>query len=175
VAPFAVVVLMAWLIATAAVGTPSHPMPSQSPSPSPSPEHLTAREKRERDPQVAIPTVMRLQERSWNRGDVATFMTGYLNSPDITYTSAGVVVRGYDTLMKRYTTKYGGNRRDMGTLRFENLRITPLGKDYALCVGQWFLDLGGKKGPVDGVFSLLWQRTVDGWKIIHDHTSLRAQ
>lgn len=169
------VAVLAALIASAAMGTPSHPIPEESPSPSPSPEHLTARERHERDPLVAIPKVMRMQERSWNKGDLKTFMTGYLNSPETSYTSSGSVVRGYTNLMARYKSKYGGNRRDMGTLRFENLHITPLGKEYALCVGQWFLEIDPKKGPIDGVFSLIWERTKDGWKIIHDHTSLRPQ
>lgn len=167
--------LIAWLIATAAVSTPSHPVPTESPSPSESPEHLTARQRRERDPRIAIPNVMRLQERAWNHGDIKTFMTGYLNSPETTYTSGGTIVRGYDALLGRYQARYGNDRKTMGTLRFEKLQITPLGKDYALCVGQWFLELGGKHGPMDGVFTLLWQRTGDGWKILHDHTSQRTQ
>jgi TonB family protein len=36
-------------------------------------------------------------------------------------------------------------------------------------LGKWHLKR--EKGDVGGVFTLLWQRFPEGWKIIHDHTS----
>src|SRR5271163_1999115 len=43
------------------------------------------------------------------------------------------------------------------------------GWDGALALGRWHLKRD--KGDIGGVFSLVWQRFPDGWKIIHDHTS----
>lgn len=169
--------------------TPAQPVPSPSPTPAaPRP----SAQVRNRDPRVAIPAVMSMQEKAWNRGDLQAFMSGYLRSDDITYTAGGVVVRGWQTLTDRYQARYGNDRSTMGTLRFENLVITPLGDDHALCVGQWFLvppdpsvkpssappatvsDPPVRPRPMDGVFSLVWVRTNDGWKIMHDHSSARA-
>lgn len=176
---------LVYLLATAASGTPSHPVPSTSPSAEETekPEHLTQKEKRERNPFIAIPKVMRLQERAWNRGDIPDFMTAYANSNGTTFASSGGITRGWSIVMARYVQRYGTNRKSMGTLRFEKLEITPLGKDYALVLGQWFLEpyvskrdntsISQKRGAMDGVFSLVWQRTPDGWKIIHDHSSAR--
>jgi len=71
---FILSMLLLVCIVSAGFGTPSHPVASPSPEPSESPEHLTARETRERDPLVAIPKVMRLQERAWNRGDLDSYL-----------------------------------------------------------------------------------------------------
>jgi ketosteroid isomerase-like protein len=44
---------------------------------------------------------------------------------------------------------------------------------YAAMTGRFHLDrtARGEAGQDDGVFSLLWEKTADGWKIILDHTS----
>jgi beta-aspartyl-peptidase (threonine type) len=36
-------------------------------------------------------------------------------------------------------------------------------------LGHWHL--ARANGDVGGVFSLVWQRFPEGWRIIHDHTS----
>jgi beta-aspartyl-peptidase (threonine type) len=36
-------------------------------------------------------------------------------------------------------------------------------------LGHWHLTR--LKGDIGGVFSLVWQRFPEGWRIIHDHTS----
>lgn len=185
-----IVTLLFVLTAAPIWATPARPVPSPSPSPSPS---RPSAQVRDGDPRVAIPAVMSMQEKAWNRGDLQAFMSGYLRADDITYTAGGVVVRGWQTLTDRYQARYGNDRSTMGTLRFENLVITPLGDAHALCVGQWFLqppdpssarpasappatlsDAPARPRPMDGVFSLVWTRTKDGWKIIHDHSSARA-
>jgi ketosteroid isomerase-like protein len=44
---------------------------------------------------------------------------------------------------------------------------------YAAVTGRFHLDrtAHGEASKDDGVFSLLWEKTPDGWKIILDHTS----
>lgn len=193
----AVLVLLAILPAVAPLGaTPARPVPSPSPTARLGEETLSASEaaalRRERDPSKAIPRIMAVQADAWNRGDLSGFMDGYLRSADLTYTAGGVVVEGWKTLFDRYQSRYGSDRSTMGRLRFENLQITTLGADYALCIGQWFLQPPDPSVPpvaaptppsgeppararlMDGVFSLVWQRTPEGWKILHDHSSART-
>lgn len=185
-----IIALMLLLAAAPVSATPALPVPS--PSPTPASIARPSTKTRDQDPRVAIPAVMAMQEKAWNRGDLQAFMSGYLRSDDITYTAGGVVVRGWQTLTDRYQARYGSDRSTMGTLRFENLVITPLGDHHALCVGQWFLvppdpsvkpssappatmsDPPARPRPMDGVFSLVWVRTKDGWRIIHDHSSARS-
>jgi ketosteroid isomerase-like protein len=45
-----------------------------------------------------------------------------------------------------------------------------LGPDAVLVLGHWHLTR--TKGDVGGVFSLVWQRFPEGWRIVHDHTSV---
>lgn len=128
-------------------------------------------ESKKSDAKVAVPAVLQAQADAWNRGDLAAFMTGYLKSADISYTAAGTEVWGYVALRERYEKKYGADRESMGTLQFSDLKISELGRDHALCLGHWHLQRAGKD-PLDGVFTLVFTRTSDGWKVIHDHTSL---
>jgi len=58
----------------------------------------------------------------------------------------------------------------MGTLEFSNLQIEPLSADTAFVRGQWHLTLSDGKTP-HGLFTLVFRRFPDGWKIVHDHTS----
>ncbi len=61
------------------------------------------------------------------------------------------------------------NHAAMGQLDFSDLEFRYLGPDAALVLGQWHLKR--ESGDIGGVFTLVWQKFPDGWKIIHDHTS----
>lgn len=124
--------------------------------------------------QDALPAVLKQQADSWNKGDLHGFMKSYLKSPQISYTSGGIVVNGYDALQKRYVEKYGSKKDTMGQLSFSDLKITELGTKNALCIGNWHLERA-KQPTIDGVFSLIFAKTNDGWKIIHDHTSAKPE
>ena len=49
------------------------------------------------------------------------------------------------------------------------LDITAASDDTALAFGRWHLKR--EKDEPSGLFTLLFRKTEDGWKIIHDHTS----
>jgi uncharacterized protein (TIGR02246 family) len=121
----------------------------------------------ERD-QAAIQKLMDTQQTAWNRGDVDTFMTIYWRSPDVTFSGSSGMVRGWDAVLARYKKSYA-DREAMGQLKFSSLEYHFLGPDAALLLGHWHLTRA--KGDVGGVFSLVWQRFPEGWRIIHDHTS----
>jgi ketosteroid isomerase-like protein len=58
----------------------------------------------------------------------------------------------------------------MGKLDFGDLSIEMLGADAAFVRGRWHLKMSDGKEP-KGLFTLIFRRTSNGWKIIHDHTS----
>ena len=117
-----------------------------------------------------ITAVINMQKDAWNRGDLDAFMTGYLKSPETSYTSGGEEFWGYESLQKKYGKTYGTNRDTMGTLDFTDLKIIDVSKDSAYCVGHWHL-LRKDKPLAEGVFTLVFVKTASGWKIIHDHTT----
>lgn len=117
---------------------------------------------------AAIESVLRAQQEAWNRADVDAFLKGYWHSPELTFSGSSGVSRGWDGVLARYKKNYP-DRAAMGQLDFSELEFRFLGPDFALVLGHWHLKR--EKGDVGGVFSLVWQRLPEGWKIIHDHTS----
>lgn len=127
----------------------------------------SAAEVRDKD-KSAITAVLNAQQGAWNRGDVDAFLVGYWHSPELTFSGSNGVSRGWDGVMARYKKNYP-DRAAMGQLDFSEVEFRFLGPDAALVLGRWHLKRD--KGDIGGVFSLVWQRFPDGWKIVHDHTS----
>jgi uncharacterized protein (TIGR02246 family) len=119
----------------------------------------------------AIHAVLSAQQAAWNRGDVDAFLVGYWHSPELTFSGSSGVSRGWDGVMARYKKTYP-DRAAMGQLDFSELEFRFLGPDAALVLGKWHLKR--ESGDIGGVFSLVFQRFPEGWKIIHDHTSAVA-
>jgi beta-aspartyl-peptidase (threonine type) len=118
-----------------------------------------------------IPAIIARQADAWNRGDIDGFMDAYWRSPELTFSSGGTVVRGWDGTLDRYRRRYP-DRKAMGQLKFFNLELIPLGRDAALVLGKWRLD---RADAVGGTFTLIWRRIDGRWVIVHDHTSAAAQ
>ena len=116
----------------------------------------------------AINELLSAQQAAWNRGDVDAFLVGYWRSPELTFSGSNGVSRGWDGVLARYKKSYP-NHAAMGQLEFSDLEFRFLGPDAALVLGQWHLKR--ESGDIGGVFTLVWQKFPDGWKIIHDHTS----
>ena len=119
----------------------------------------------------AISAVLNAQQTTWNRGDVDAFLGGYWHSPELTFSGSSGVARGWDGVLTRYKKNYP-DRAAMGQLDFSDLEFRFLGPDAALVLGRWHLKR--ERDDLGGVFTLVWQRFPEGWKIIHDHTSAVA-
>ena len=115
-----------------------------------------------------IRAVIQAQQEAWNRGDIDGFMNGYARSKSTIFVSEDTVTRGWQTVRDRYKKKYS-DRAKMGTLKFSDLEITPLGADSAVALGRW--KLKRTKDQPHGRFTLIFRKTADGWRIVHDHTS----
>jgi uncharacterized protein (TIGR02246 family) len=111
----------------------------------------------------------RIQESAgaWNRGDLAAFVADYDETATFV-TGKGLV--GKEEMARRYAEKYFHAGKPDQTLRFEEVRVQPLGEGFALSTGRWAVS-GGGKPEQSGWFSLVWKRTPGGWKIVHDHSS----
>ena len=60
----------------------------------------------------------------------------------------------------------------MGALTFSELEVHPITDTLAVCIGKYHLERSKKDGgPADGLFSLVMEKTPDGWKIVLDHTT----
>src|SRR4030088_2713894 len=119
----------------------------------------------------AIRAVLDAQQQAWNRGDIDAFLTGYWHSPDLTFSGSNGISRGWSAVLARYKKNYP-DRGAMGALDFSKLEFRFLGPGAALVLGNWHLKR--ERDELGGVFSLVWQRFPEGWRIIHDHTSAVA-
>jgi ketosteroid isomerase-like protein len=126
--------------------------------------------------EAAVRAGMKAQADAWNRADIPAFMESYENSADTTF--IGLTVRkGFQPILKRYQESYT-TREQMGTLTFTDvdLRLLPNGcgrTEIALVTGRFHLErtAHGEAKKDDGIFSLVWRKGPQGWKIVLDHTS----
>jgi beta-aspartyl-peptidase (threonine type) len=134
---------------------------------------LLSRAAVKEDGKAAIRAVLDRQVAAWNRGGLEAFLSGYWNSPDLTFFSGATVVRGWQPTLERYRRRYQSDEHQMGKLAFSDLQIEMLGPAGAFVRGRWRLQMPDGKQP-NGLFTLIFRRFANGWKIIHDHTSAGA-
>lgn len=118
----------------------------------------------------AVEQVLRVQQEAWNRHDLDGFMAGYWNSAELTFFSGAKQTAGWQGTIDRYKATYASPGHEMGKLEFSGLRIEMLGADAAFVRGAWGLTMPDGKTP-HGLFTLVFRKFADGWKIVHDHTS----
>jgi ketosteroid isomerase-like protein len=126
--------------------------------------------------QAAIRSALDAQTAAWNRADIPAFMQSYEDSPDTTFIGA-TLRKGYGPILERYKTNYT-TKEQMGTLSFGDLEIRLLpcscgSVEYAVVTGKFHLERSakGEAKKDDGIFSLVWRKGPNGWKIVLDHTS----
>ncbi len=137
---------------------------------------LTARAQHANPDETAIRTAIAAQAEAWNRADIPAFMQAYEDSPDTTF--IGLTLRkGFAPISERYRQSYT-SREQMGTLTFNTIEVRLLpsacGKtEFAVVTGKFHLDrtARGEATKDDGIFSLVWRKGPQGWKIVLDHTS----
>ena len=140
------------------------PPSALSPAQEPNPLHTATRQE------LDVIKVLLAQEKAWNKGDLAGFASGYKDAPDTLFITR-TISRGYAGLLESYQREYP-NRAAMGTLTFSELEVRPLDENFAVAIGKFHLDRGKKEGGnADGLFSLVFEKTANGWKIVIDHTT----
>jgi beta-aspartyl-peptidase (threonine type) len=70
----------------------------------------------------------------------------------------------------RYRQRYKSEGKEMGKLEFQDLTIDLLSPRSGIVRGKWQLTMSDGKQP-HGLFTLILKRMLEGWRIVHDHTS----
>src|SRR5947209_8385985 len=73
------------------------------------------------DSESAIKHVLTAQQEAWNRHDLDSFMSGYWNSPDLTFFSGAKETRGWQATLERYRATYNSPGHAMGKLDFSEV------------------------------------------------------
>lgn len=116
----------------------------------------------------AILEVMTTQQKGWNNGDWDMYMSGYKKSDKIRFAGKGNCTYGWETVLKNYKKGYP-DKSTMGVLTFSEQDVKILSPTSAIVFGKWHLQR--KNDAPWGLYTLIWEKTDKGWKIIHDHTS----
>lgn len=119
---------------------------------------------------TAVQQVLEQQQAAWNRHDLESFMSGYWHSDGLTFFSGAKAYSGWDATLARYQKTYQSEGHEMGKLEFDDLNVQALGADSAFVRGAWKLTMSDGKTP-HGLFTLVFRKFPEGWKIVHDHTS----
>jgi len=117
--------------------------------------------------QNEIQDVLERQKTLWNEGSIEGFMEYYWKSEAFTFQSGNTRLHGWQELFSRYQESFSGE--NMGTLDFTELVIKVLSRDIVYVIGRWKLIY--KETSREGLFTIIFQRRPEGWRIIHDHTS----
>lgn len=115
-----------------------------------------------------IRQILAQQQDCWNQGDLECFMDGYWNSDSLRFIGSSGINYGWQATLDNYKRTYP-DKAAMGTLNFELLNLEPLGNDHYLVTGKW--KLIRESDTPNGLFTLIWKRFGDEWKIIYDHSS----
>ena len=110
---------------------------------------------------------MKIQEESWNKGDVRGFMNYYWKSDSLKFIGSKGITYGWQKTLDNYIKGYP-TKEAMGFLTFTILEATQLSETSIYVIGKWELK---KEKPSGGHFTLLWKKINNQWVIVADHTS----
>ena len=113
--------------------------------------------------------VIEAQAEAWNNGDIPTFMEGYWKSDQLRFASGGDVTYGWQDTLDRYLAGYP-DLETMGILKFSKIDIRVVSDDFAVAFGRWGIKRNNRIS-IGGLFTLLFEKHEEGWRIVADHTS----
>jgi hypothetical protein len=117
----------------------------------------------------AILGILDNQIKYWNEGNIEQFMVGYWASDSLLFIGSKGLTKGYQNTLNNYKKGYP-DKSAMGTLKFDVLKLKPMGKNHYFVVGRWHLTRP-EKGDVGGHFSLIFEKINNEWFIVADHSS----
>ena len=108
-----------------------------------------------------------------NRGDPQAVAALYLKHAETSSLGDGHIYRGWQVVADLVRDVYS----QVGTIQMtvDSVSVLPLGPSAALAVMRFRWVLGpANPGATTGAMTLLYMRTPEGWRVVHDHTSTLA-
>lgn len=119
--------------------------------------------------QAAVDHLLTQSEEAWNAGDLEGFVGWYERGPETTFLGSSGLTHGWEAIRDRYAGRFQpGAARD--SLRFEDLETRPLAPSLGLATARYVL-FQDDSVTATGVFTLIVERTPEGWRIIHDQSN----
>ena len=115
-----------------------------------------------------IKKVLYDQQVAWNNGDMEEYMKGYWNSDSLVFIGKSGPKYGWKNTLENYKKSYP-DKRMMGVLSFDILKVEQLSNEAAFVIGKW--KLVREKDEPQGCFTLLFKKINGTWFIVTDHSS----
>ena len=117
--------------------------------------------------EAEIRSLVQSSMESWNRGDLPSHLAYY--DQNVTYITNNGPRPGVAAIEESFKKNYFQNSHPIQSLRYEQIAVRPLARDVALATGRYVLS-GGAEPDHSGWFTLVWVRSSEGWRVVHDHS-----
>lgn len=108
-----------------------------------------------------------------NSGDARAVADLYIRKPGVSSAGDGEITEGWQGVL----ALLGDFLRAMGrvTMTADSIAVTPIGNNAAVAVFvyEWRGAQGRDTTRFRGAMTLVYERTQQGWRVVHDHTSTR--
>ncbi len=121
---------------------------------------------------AAVQKVLDQSATDWNNSDITAYMNCYEKSDSLQFDGNCSTTFGWKQSLVRYKKAYP-DKKAMGHLWFSNVKIRVLSPTAAFVSGHW--ELTKEKSHPEGLFTLLFRKTKNGWRIVYDHSSSKIQ
>lgn len=118
--------------------------------------------------EARIRAALAASAEAWNRADLKGHLASYADT--VTFMTRSGPRPGVAAIEESFTRTFFRDGRPKQELRFEQVVVRPLGPGAALQTGRFVLS-GGGEAEQSGWFTLVWVRTPEGWRVVHDHSS----
>ena len=112
--------------------------------------------------------MMLQQAEDWSKGDIESFMKGYIKSDRLMFVGGKGITYGWQATLDNYKKNYP-SKDYTGILTFNLLEFEQLAKSVFLVIGEFHLKRN--IGDANGMFSIVLKKINGEWKIIADHSS----
>jgi uncharacterized protein (TIGR02246 family) len=120
------------------------------------------------DAMTAIPPALMASAAAWNKADLPGHIGLY--TANATFMGGNGPIQGREVVGQSLAKSFWRDGKPKQQLSFDRIEVRPLGDRHALSTGHFVLTGGGEMDR-SGWFSLTWEKTNAGWRIIHDHSS----
>lgn len=122
----------------------------------------------------AIHPLMAKMFQAANAHDTDAFMASMVRSPDLVFAINGEVIHGWDALHAQQLKWWHNGKSDARYTQNGSPEFMALGSDvevvtWPLAAHRTLPD--GKIGDYSFVVTYVWQRSPQGWRIVHGHES----
>ncbi len=123
--------------------------------------------KKQSSDEMQIRAALESTAVGWNEGKLEKYLAVY--TPDATEMRRSGPAGGVEAIEETMKKGFWKTGRPLQTLRYESVVVRMLGKTAALVTGNYILTDGGAPER-KGLFTSVWRKTKNGWRMIHDHS-----